>query len=333
MNELKLSDQFRLNFEQLKSACNSNPQTLVTFFQEKPKFIELARNLKQVADLIDRVSTFRKLHPHVSPEFIQDWKDYHYKWKSQVEYVFITNAVLSSGLFVESGFRPRTYDEFKKNTGNIADVEPPDPYNDDSFDPQNHDGGSAIWQMVDLVGYQGQSRRDRAMDEADDFIANTYLIGVEAIEYLENVIGIDIARVFDRWNKLPPVFVPRHVSNKHGLTEKGSLFALFEEAVRAYIVGAPGAAIAMCRSLLEMVLRDHYLAGETSDQDSLYDVINLAVARYDHLHANKLHSLRMDANNVLHRFAVTGKLRDGDEDAILQFFKDLKFYIERAPSK
>ena len=41
----------------------------------------------------------------------------------------------------------------------------------------------------------------------------------------------------------------------------------------------------------------------------------------------------MDANKVLHQFALTGKLRDDDEVAILQLFKDLKFYIERAPSK
>lgn len=332
MSKLKLSEQFRLNFEQLKSTCNNNPQTLVTFFAEKPEFEQLARSLKQVADQIDRVSTYRKLHPQVSPDFIRDWKEYLYKWKCQVEFVDLWH-LLSINLFDEPDFRPLTYDEYKKNTGNISGVEPPDPYNDDSFDPRNHDGGSAISQMIDLVGDQGQSRRDNAMDEADDFISNTYLIGVEAIEYLENVIGIDIARVFERWNKLPTVFVPQHVSNKHGLSEKGSLFALFEEAVRAYIVGSPGAAIAMCRSLLEMVLREHYLVNETSERDSLHDVINLAVARYDHLNAKKLHSLRMDANTVLHQFALTGKLRDDDEIAILQFFKDLKFYIERAPSR
>ena len=216
MSKLKLSEQFRLNFEQLKRACNGSPQTLVTFFQERPEFEKLARNLKQIADQIDRVSTFRKLHSQVSPEFIRDWKDYLYKWKSQVEYVDLWH-ILSLNLFDEPDFHPVTYDEFKKNTGKITGVEAPDPSNDESFHPRNHDGGSAISQMIDLVRDQGQSRRDNAMDEADDFIANTYLIGVEAIEYLENVVGIDIARIFDRWNKLPPVFVPRHVSDKHGL--------------------------------------------------------------------------------------------------------------------
>ena len=260
-DELKISEQFRLRFEQLCSATNRNPQTLVSFFQERPQFEKLAQEVKAVADRIDEVTTYRKILPQVSPAFIQDWKDYLYKWKAQVEYV-VRHPLLSINIEFDFGdeeerdkedFRPPTFDEFKSRWYGKFEREAPEPLIEYCFDPQRHDGGRAVAQMIALVGDRGQDRRQYGTGESDDFISNTYLIGVEAIEYFQEVIGLDISGSFDRWNGLPTVFVPKHVSDRHGLTEKGSLYALFDDAVQAYVAGAPFAAVAMCRALLEMV--------------------------------------------------------------------------------
>ena len=48
------------------------------------------------------------------------------------------------------------------------------------------------------------------------------------------------------------------VANRYGASEKGSLLHLLDDAVRAYVSGAPAAAIALCRAALEMVLKRHY---------------------------------------------------------------------------
>ena len=62
-------------------------------------------------------------------------------------------------------------------------------------------------------------------------------------------------------------------------------------------------------------------------------MIDLAVARYGFLSDKKLHSLRMDANRILHAYNGAAPLSEEDERKLLSFLKDLKFYIERAPER
>ena len=332
-SKLKLSEQFRLRFENLRRATNDSPQTLLTFFREKPDFERLAREVKVVADMIEKAADYRKAYAQVAPAFISDFKDFSYKWRAQVAYVERW-PLLSLNLFNEDGFEPPSFEEFKKTIYRPAgEKSGPDAFSEDDFDPSAHDGAAAIHGMLSLVSDQGQFRRDNPADDMSDYIANTYLVGVEAFEYFEQTIGIDVGTAFRRWNKLPAVFVPKHVSDRHGLTEKGSLYALLDEAVRAYVAGAPAAAIAMCRAILEGVLRDHYLRGEVADKDSLHDVIEIAAARYRFLDKRKLHDLRKRANGILHDYGGSPALDAQDEKAILQVFKDLKFYIEKAPAQ
>lgn len=40
--KLRLSEQFRIAFEQLKTACDGSPKKLVTFFGDVPEFGRLA---------------------------------------------------------------------------------------------------------------------------------------------------------------------------------------------------------------------------------------------------------------------------------------------------
>lgn len=336
MSELELSEQFRLHFQQLRNACNDSPQSLINFFHEKPEIEAHAKKVKQVADKIDRVSTFRKLHLQVAPEFIKDWQHYLSNWKTHVEYVDMW-PLLSINLFDEADFEPPSFEHFKSNRHHLTAHQAPEPTYDETFDPSLHNGGSAILQMVNLVSDQATDRRANAQFEDDDFIANTYFVGVEAIEHLENVIGIDIARVYDRWNRMPAVFVPKHVSDQYGLTEERSLFGLFNQAVRAYVAGAPAAAIALCRSLLETVLKNHYLAAESGNnrrklqRAGLGKVIELAVARYDFLDKDQLDEHRENANRILHDYSGENTLSVEDEIDLLKFFRDLKNYIEQAP--
>ena len=329
-SKLMLSEQFRLRFENLRRATNDSPQTLLTFFREKPEFERLAREVKIVADEIEKAGDYRKAHPQESPGFISDFKDYTYKWRPEVTYVAEWSQ-LELNLFDEDDFEPQTFEQFKRTYRKAEQKTGPDADWETDFDPSKHDGSEAIADMLSLVVEQGKDRRDNPDEYMGDYIANTFLVGVEAFEYFERTIGIDVGTAFRRWNKLPAVFVPKHVSDRHGLTEKGSLYSLLDEAVRAYVAGAPAAAIAMCRAILEGVLRDHYLRGEVADKDSLHDVIDIAAARYRFLDKRKLHGLRIRANSILHDYGGLPALGAEDEKAILQVFKDLKYYIEKAP--
>ena len=334
--KLRLSEQFRLRFEQLRSATNDNPQTLLTFFQEKPEFERLAREVKIVADLIEKAADHSKAYKQVSPGFISDLKNYTQNWRSEVAYVDQW-PLLSLDLLGDDS-SPPTFEEFKKTHRLRGQKSGPDTDWDESFDPSEHDGATAIHEMISLAAEQGANRRRDTITGDDDFIANTFLIGAEAFEYFEKTIGIDVEAAFRRWNKLPAVYVPKHVSDRHG-TEKGSLYALLDEAVRAYVAGASGAAIALCRALLETILRDHYMTPRIMREEGLKSdaklgrVVHIAAERYRFLSKTKLDALRKGANTVLHQYSASGEIALEDEEKMLQFFKDLKFYIERAPDK
>ena len=105
------------------------------------------------------------------------------------------------------------------------------------------------------------------------------------------------------------------------------------------MAGAPAAAIALCRSLLETVLKNHYLAADSGSERhklqraGLGKVIELAVARYDFLDKDQLDKHRVNANRILHDYSSGKALSSEDEVNLLTFFRDLKNYIEQAPKK
>ena len=154
-----------------------------------------------------------------------------------------------------------------------------------------------------------------------------------AYDYLTETIGLDIADIFRRWESVPITFMPAHISNKYGQTEKGSLYDLINDAVRAYVCGAPAAAIAMCRAALEMVLRKHYGKGQWDDRRlQLGEIIVLASQRFDFIQEGKLGKLTRNANQILHNYSKRDRMSEQDERTILEFLKTLKVLIQRAPT-
>lgn len=327
---IKPSEQFMIQFNALKSATNNNPKTLLNFFREKQSFRDLASELWQTAGSIELLGSMRKIHAQVSPVFLEHWKDYLDTWRMAVEYVY-REPILNLNIFDEVNFAPISFEEFSSSQ-NGASRDEADPNYDESFDPKTHDGGAAIEKMMSLAKerldyYQSMSN----FDTDQEWMANAWNIGIEAFEFIESKIGLNLRSVFDRWSKVPTFFVPKHVSDRHGPTEKGSLYQLLNDAIRAYVAGAPAASVAMCRATLETVLRDNYLKLPYDDKSRLQKVINLAVAKYDFLEFKKLDDLRTQANKILHDYADSASLSIDDEKQLITFFKDLKFYIESAP--
>ncbi len=132
--------------------------------------------------------------------------------------------------------------------------------------------------------------------------------------------------------------MPAHVSNKYGLTERGSIYELIDDAVRAYVFGAPAAAIAMCRAILETILKEHYdlefqyrdNKGKLRDK-GLGELIILADERYKFVQGKRVRNLSDAANKIMHRYSARNKITVEDEKIIIDFFKTNKFLLERAP--
>jgi hypothetical protein len=121
-------------------------------------------------------------------------------------------------------------------SGDTADLAHFDPDRDDLDDTIN-----LIWSLAD---------NDRQY----------YGRCAEALEWLDNTVGLDFNDLQARWKQIPVIPVPKHVSDKYDLDEPRGLFGFLDQIKRAYIVGADLAAIALCRATTELLIRNHYAA-------------------------------------------------------------------------
>jgi hypothetical protein len=150
-----------------------------------------------------------------------------------------------------------------------------------------------------------------------------------AVEYVEGA-----------WRLIPPIFVPQHVSNRYGMSDLGSLHRLLDEAIQAFVFGAPGASIAMCRVCLETVLKEHYglettyrtKKGDVRER-GLGELIVLASKKWDMIRANdaEIKQIKSRGYEIVHRYTTTRSITAEEERTIVRFFCTLKSLIERAP--
>ena len=347
-------EQFLALFENLKTVAGE-PNRLATFYSESSAIRDAAERLENFAmDLGYSILFGPKRWGPVPAGFRQAWAEYEFSWGPAIAY--------GSTCYLLRESLP----EFRRVVPYNPDIargmyrgqyrglhqpcdDAPDPERDDFFDPRRHDGGSALKLGVEYwrSEYNDWSEKARAGENVDDanFMANLFKIALDAFDFLTLTIGIDINDIFRRWREIPPIFVPPAVSNKHG-DEKGSLNDLLDNAVRAYVCGAPAAAIAMCRATLEMVLKLHFLPDDHLKhekngnlkrnargellEEGLSGLIVMAEKRYNTIKSLNLKELRDAGDQFLHRYHSKVPLSRADEKAIIQYMVTLKTLIQIA---
>ena len=153
---------------------------------------------------------------------------------------------------------------------------------------------------------------------------------------LKDGAKFDLHGVLRRRALVPFVLFPRHVAAHHGSTEKLSIYENLRQAHDAFIFGTPNAALALMRSILEVVLRDHY--GAQGDLQLSERINRCRKLLPSSANAESLHRLRMIANSVLHlsneRNEAAPKLGPIElEKEMLRLLRVLRDLIEGAPSK
>ena len=274
-----------------------------------------------------------KRYSQVPPHFEAAWEEYKNEWSYAV-----SNAKVEA-FFLETygGLPVAISSEF-----NFIDLETPNYKEESHFDPMVHNGGAALHLGIDYLSSElfayGEEVQSGKYSDYAFVVANKCRIALEAFDYLENVIGINLDEVYRRWRDVPTVFMPSVVSDKYG-RERGSLNHLLDNAIRAYVCGAPAAAIAMCRSVLEMVVKDHYITDSkdriwtdksgNEREKGLGDLIVLAEKRYQSLRPLKLVGLKNAGDEILHRYSRREPLSASDEAAIIDYMRTLKTLIQK----
>jgi hypothetical protein len=322
-------------FDALKNVAGT-PQRLVSFHDAHQDLRQAAHNLENWLTRTDferRVFSSKKLFPQVPMGFEEKWKEYRRDWALALSHLMMRDIWPEGFGVFDTTIRGRATTEFE--------LEEPDPEFDSEFSPLYHDGAAALNIGIEMWDLELERREDNlkstyATDD-DERIANGWRIAKGAYDYLTQTISIEPKEIFRRWRSVPVFFMPAHVANKHG-DEKGSLNDLLSDAIRAYVAGAPAAAIAMCRAALELVLKELYLPDdhtETNKKGELWDkplgkLIVLAEKRYDHLNKGELKPLAEKANEIVHRYSRRERLSAEDERTFIDFLTTVKTLIDRA---
>jgi len=339
---ISIFEQFMILFHEVKRCSGFEPSRIKTLYNQHAdlkKAVDLLTTFLLRSDFKRRVfHGNRKYHKSVPVQFSDVYREYDEYWATEV-----TLAGLDLPDFNE--IQNQSLEEFLDEAGNKAllyhtpfettdGYERPDPEYESEFDPLRHDGGKAI----EMALWITQSYAEEP-EETMDSIHAASRIGIEAFDYLCDTIGLDFHDVFKRWRIIPTIFMPAHVSNMHGSGKRGSLFELLDDATKAFVFGAPAAAIAACRAALEMVLKQHYEIeyrfqdknGKTREK-GLGELILVADEKYSFIQGKRLQRLTNSANKIMHSYSRTKPLTKDDESVILDFFRTLKFLIERAPN-
>lgn len=286
---LSLSEEFIALFNNLKEASGNSPERLAVFYKDSKAVHDALHALHAFlarTDLERRVFHGQKKIVILRAAGFEDaWSEYDSKWRFRTEAPGEVEAEIYDWDDPELPVIDRVTRVTVRDIVKLKQIEPepstrqrepeaPDPEVEDSFDPLRHDGRAAINLGIDELQHVSTSGLHEGRPTG-----NACNIALGAFYYLEDTIGLDIGGVFRRWRRVPVVFKLAHVSNRYGASDKSSLLHLLDDAVRAYVFGAPAAAIAMCRTALERVLKRHYGRGQWDDE-KLVDLIDRASCKY-----------------------------------------------------
>jgi len=138
--------------------------------------------------------------------------------------------------------------------------------------------------------------------------------------------------------EFPDFIVPQHVSDHYGVEAPHGLFACLSQVRLAYLIGADLAAIALCRSVTELLIRYHYagdIAHATNSRKTGLRWLIEQLQDRDDFKFLKNFSLvaKVDAaNDILHQAATDIEHRDPAWGLLAHWFKVLEEMIDRAPA-
>jgi hypothetical protein len=318
-NMYDFTQGFVSKFKRVRELCEGSPDTLDRLCERDASARALVDSLFTDAYILDRAfgKSPQLYVPQVHEDFPIVWGEYGTIWSTAV---WSARLLVSLDDLDGPSSTPEEEDEQDtiESSNGQADI-----YIED-FDPQWHVLSEAITNMI-------QYCRDKiAYVDAPEAVAVLQL-GVTAWDFLESM-GFDTKQISSRYARTPKVYIPKHVSDSHGTTERRSLLRLLDETGRAYYFGAPLAALSMCRSILELLLSRYYVPRHASAP--LSKMIRAAEDQYPWLCQENLATKAEAANDVLHEMMKQERLRtlpENVEQEVQNFMLALKKLIERAP--
>jgi uncharacterized protein DUF4145 len=297
--------RFMSLFAKIRDMSDDEPAHVEELSRSDEGFRKLCLNLSHVAGILSAAErSHRTLFAEsVDPKFISEWRDYEQRF----------GAVLA-GIFLEDlGFDIRPSVDEKPDPEALA-LE----YAEDAA----RESANAIEAVIDFAEQNiGENHRD-----FDVAFVDQIELGLLEWKRLQSALGFDVRQVLTRRNLVPFVLIPRHVAAKHSPTQTLSLFEHLKQAHEAFVFGTPLAALALLRSVLELVLENHYRSHGKNLKERINSVARLPVG----MSKNDLHAIRLLANGVLH-FKEEASPPEDIERQMVKHLDVLRCLIEGAP--
>ena len=289
---------FMALYSRLKDWCDDVPEDLPTLCETDCSIRDLSLRLHLSSSFLRHSE---RLHPElfsspVDPTFIIKWREYEKKYE----------PILSTCFLLEL-LREINIDE--KNDSPATD----EPQTLDKLWRDADEDASRFAAAVDGViefAHEQVSQSQRAFDEE---FADTIKDGVAEWRGLQVYAGFDLRGVLRRRQLVPFVLVPRQIAAKSESARR--MLRNLQQAQEAFVFGVPYAALALMRSIMEVVLRENYGAHGANLRETIDNTDGQLLP--DEAHKVHLHGLRILANDILHV--------ERDQDGILENVKEMNF--------
>jgi hypothetical protein len=303
--------RFLALFAKLRDWIDDDPESLGTLAENDESVKKICVELERTAlDLRASENRERNLFAApVDPKFVAAWRDYEQR------YSYILGMLSLSDLFGVS------LDAVISQWPSSGEFERRLKFSTE----QAQEAAEAIDSVFLFVEQQIESE-EVWIDEED---ADELKRGISEWESVRRGAGLDLVGMMRRRSLAPFILVPRHVHRLHGDAEKLSLLTLLRQAQDAFVFGVPFAAIALMRSLLESMLRDHYKAAGVDLKEMINRVVNLPRS----VHRASLHKLRRLANSIMHPNKALVEMPAELERDVHEFLLMLRALIESAPPR
>jgi hypothetical protein len=295
-------ERFQAAFAELKADVSDDPTLLEASWKDSQRLQQLCDELNDLVQQFEAVEDWSRhaFTPNVSAVGAGARRDYDERWRDAV-YKVVNRDLLASldKLFEDLVGEDAGGDTVDAKALDLLGI------NIEDWKYDAHEEARAIARAFDLAA-------------DSDWVGGE--IGSQAWDRLTGIAGLDVEGALWRRRAVPHVLVPEHVARHYG-ANRASLYRRLHQAGKAFVFGAPLAALALQRAVLEEVLKRHWGAESGHVRDA-----NLPELSWD-ARADRVKNL---ANDALHRDPE--KLRPDQLDrAIIENFLLLRLLIERAP--
>ncbi len=343
---LTVLENFLLRFNELKRRTRNDPERIPWLWKQSKQLRKIGEDVYTLHGDIERaLARSPKLVGPVPPGFERAFKDYRERYAEKVlhaKFSIDTDKLLE----LIKASKAQTEDDQEESEERFPKYEVDEDgvtwitkqgesekrFLIEEFYPED----DAYEKFVGVLEYARDRVESAKMGGIDDpGLMNLLSRGVGAWDFYRDPIGVDMEGIARRWKQVPHFFIPRHVLDRYGRSERGSLSHLLNDAIRAYVFGVPTAAIVMCRTVYEEFVKKHLgleiQKNKKGYYPPLHKIIILAEKKFEWIGPLELGPKVEYVNGILHAYDRSTKITAADEKNILDYLTTVNTLMEKAP--